>query len=100
MKRISLIGALIGILFTPIAVMLALKSVGRGGDFYWAGVFYPVLTILLLKGAGPLVVPFALLQYPFFGWYTGRCISREHYIRIAIVLLVLQIIPMLVAMFY
>jgi hypothetical protein len=99
MKRISLFGALIGILFTPIAVILALKSAGRG-DFYWAGVFYPVLTILLLKGAGPIIIPFALLQYPFFGWYTGRCILREHYIRIGVILLVLQIIPMLVAMFY
>jgi hypothetical protein len=98
MKRSSLIGALIGILLTPIAVILALKSAGRG-DFYWAGVFFPVLTIMLLKGAGPIVIPFALLQYPWFGWYTGRCIAREHFIRIAAVLLLLQIIPMLVAMF-
>ena len=98
MKRASLIGAILGIILTPIAVALALKSAGRG-DFYWAGVFYPLLTIWLLKGAGPLVIPFALLQYPWFGWYTGRCIAREHYIRITVVLLVLQIVPMLVAMF-
>lgn len=98
MKRLSLIGALFGILITPLAVYLALKSTGRGGNFYWAGVFYPVLTICLLKGAGPIVIPFALLQYPWFGWYTGRCITREHYIRIAVILLTLQIIPMLVAM--
>jgi hypothetical protein len=97
-KRASLIGGLIGILLTPIAIILALKSAGRG-DFYWAGVFFPVLTIMLLKGAGPVVIPFALLQYPWFGWYAGRCIAREHFIRIAAVLLVLQIIPMLVAMF-
>lgn len=53
----------------------------------------------MLGGAGPLVVPFVLLQYPFYGWYTGRCISRDHYIRLAVVLLLVQIIPMLVAMF-
>jgi hypothetical protein len=98
MKRASLIGAILGIVFTPIAVALALKS-AQQGNFYWAGIFYPVLTIWLLKGAGPLVIPFALLQYPWFGWYAGRCLAREHYIRIAVVLLVLQIIPMLVAMF-
>lgn len=98
MKHKSLIGAIIGVVITPIAIALALKSAGQG-DFYWAGVFFPALTIIMLGGAGPLVVPFVLLQYPFYGWYTGRCISRDHYIRLAVVLLLVQIIPMLVAMF-
>lgn len=98
MKHKALLGALIGVIITPIAIGLALKSAGRG-DFYWAGVFYPVLTIILLKGAGAAVVPFVFLQYPLFGWYTGRCIGKEHYIRPVVVLLVLQIIPMLVTMF-
>ena len=98
MKRASLIGAVLGIIFTPLAIALALKS-AQQGNFYWAGIFYPLLTICLLKGAGPLVIPFALLQYPWFGWYTGRCLAREHFIRIAVVLLTLQIIPMLMAIF-
>ena len=98
MKHKALIGAIIGVVVTPLAIALALKSAGNG-DFYWAGVFFPVLTIALLKGAGPLVVPFVLLQYPFFGWYTGRCISKEHYIRPAVLLLVVQVFPMLLAMF-
>jgi hypothetical protein len=98
-KHKPLAGAIVGVVLTPIAISLALKSAGQG-NFYWAGVFFPVLTIFLLKGAGPVVVPFALLQYPFFGWYTGRCITKEHYIRLAILLLVAQVIPMLVAMFY
>ena len=98
MKHKALIGAIIGIIFTPIAIALALKSANRG-DFYWAGVFFPVLTVMLLKGAGPAIVPFVLVQYPLFGWYTGRCISKDHYIRIVVLLLVLQIIPMLVTMF-
>jgi hypothetical protein len=95
-KHTSLIGALIGVAFTPVAVALALKSAGQG-DLYWAGVFFPALTMLMLAGVGPAVVPLALFQYPFFGWYTGRCISREHYIRLAVLLLLVQIIPMLVA---
>jgi hypothetical protein len=97
-KHKSLIGAIIGLLFTPIAVSLALKSAGRG-DLYWAGIFFPALTMIMLAGAGPLVVPLALLQYPFFGWYTGRCISREQYIRLALLLLLVQVLPMLVAIF-
>jgi len=40
-----------------------------------------------------------LLQYPWYGWYAGRCLAREHFIRICVVLLLFQIIPMLVAMF-
>lgn len=97
MKHKALIGALIGVAFTPIAISLALKSAGHG-DFYWPGVFFPALTMIMLAGAGPLVVPFVLLQYPFFGWYTGRCISRDHYLRLAAVLLLVQVVPMLVAM--
>ena len=57
-----------------------------------------MLTLSMLAGAGPLVVPLVLVQYPAFGWYTGRCITRQHYIRLAIVWLALQIVPMLVAM--
>lgn len=97
MKHKSLIGAVIGVIFTPLAVVLALKSAGHG-DLYWAGVFFPALTMIMLAGAGPLVVPFVFLQYPFFGWYTGRCISKEHYIRLVVLLTVVQILPMLVAM--
>jgi hypothetical protein len=98
-KHKALWGAILGLVLTPIAIFLALKSAGHG-DFYWAGVFFPVLTLTMLAGAGPAVVPLVLVQYPFFGWYTGRCISRQHYIRLAIVWIVLQIGPMLVAMFY
>ena len=98
MKQKALIGGVIGLVFTPIAVLLALKS-ARQGDLYWAGIFFPALTMIMLAGAGPLVVPLALLQYPFFGWYTGRCISRQHYIRLALLLLFVQILPMLVAIF-
>ena|SRR5579859_2538092 len=97
MKHKSLIGAILGIVITPLAVALALKSAGKG-DFYWAGVFYPLLTMAMFAGAGPFVVPFVLFQYPFLGWYTGRCVTREHYIRLAVVLLAGQIVPMLVAM--
>ena len=97
-KYKTLIGALVGIVITPVAVILSLKSAQRG-DFYWAGMFYPVLTLMLLKGAGPLVVPLALLQYPFFGWYTGRCINNERYIRLAALLLLAQVFPMLLAIF-
>ena len=97
MKYKGLIGAIVGVLFTPFAVILALKS-AQQGDFYWAGVFYPLLTLMLLKGGGPVVALLALAQYPLFGWYTGRCIAREHYIRLAAVLCCLQIIPMVMGL--
>jgi hypothetical protein len=96
-KYLSLIGAGVGVLFTPVAVILSLKS-AQQGDFYWAGVFYPLLTVALLKGSGPVVAILALLQYPLFGWYTGRCIAREQYIRLATIWSVLQIIPMVMGL--
>ena len=97
MKHKALIGAILGVLLTPIAVIISLKS-AQHGDFYWAGVFFPILTLMLFKGGGPVVALLALLQYPFFGWYTGWCISKEQYIRLAVVLLFLQILPMLLGM--
>jgi hypothetical protein len=93
MKYLSLIGAGVGILFTPVAIGLSLKS-AQQGDFYWAGVFFPLLTIALLKGAGPVVL-LAFVQYPLFGWYTGRCIGKERYVRLGLAWSVLQVIPML-----
>jgi hypothetical protein len=96
-KHKALIGAILGVLFTPFAIAISLKF-ARDGDFYWAGVFFPILTLMLFKGAGPLILPLALLQYPFFGWYSGRCLSREHYIRLAVLLSLLQIFPMLLGM--
>jgi hypothetical protein len=96
-KYLSLIGAGVGVLFTPIAVALSLKS-AQQGDFYWAGIFYPLLTLVLLKGGGPVAALLALLQYPLFGWYTGRSIAREQYIRLAAVWSILQIIPMVVGL--
>lgn len=97
-KFAGLIGAIIGVIFTPLAVVISLKG-AQHGDYYWAGVFYPLLTLLLFKGGGLVVALLALLQYPLFGWYTGRCVAREHYIRIAVVLCSLQIFPMLLGMF-
>ena len=61
MKYLSLIGAGLGVLFTPVAIGLSLKS-AQQGDLYWAGIFFPLLTIALLKGAGPVVL-LAFVQY-------------------------------------
>jgi hypothetical protein len=93
----SKIGLIVGVVVTPVLVFLAVVSGGAGhGDYFWARVFYPLLCwLMLFAGAGALVVPFVFLQYPFFGWFIGRCITKKQFIRLAVVLLVLQIIPMI-----
>ena len=47
-----------------------------------------------MAAVGPLVIPFALVQYPFYGWLAGRCISQRHFMRLVVVLLIVHIIPM------
>jgi hypothetical protein len=97
MDKKAKIGVIVGVIATPVVIVLAVGSGGAGhGDYLWARVFYPLLTFIMLAGAGGLVVPFALVQYPFYGWYIGRCISRQQFIRLAVILLILQIIPMLI----
>ena len=41
------------------------------------------------------MVLLAFVQYPLFGWYTGRCILKEYYVRLGLVWSALQVIPML-----
>ena len=94
--REDIVGITIGVAVTPVVIMLAMVSAGAGhGDYLWAKVFFPVLTLVMVAGAGAFVVPFAFVQYPFFGWYIGRCISKRRFVRLAVILLILQVIPML-----
>jgi hypothetical protein len=94
--REDIMGVTIGVAVTPVVLILAMVSMGAGhGDYLWAKLFFPVLTLVMVAGAGVFVVPFALVQYPYFGWYMGRCISKRRFVRLAVVLLILQVIPML-----
>ena|SRR5882762_38456 len=99
MDKKSTVGAIIGLAVTPIVILMALNSGGAGhGNYFWAWFFFPLLTFIMLAGAGALVVPFVLLQYPFYGWYVGRCISKKQFARLSIVLLFAQAIPMLLTL--
>lgn len=94
--REDLIGLAIGVAVTPVVIILAMVSMGAGhGDYLWAKVFFPVLTFAMVCGAGVFVFPFVFAQYPFFGWYVGHCLAKRRFVRLAVVLLILQIIPML-----
>ena len=89
-------GITIGVAVTPVVLILAMVSMGAGhGDYLWAKLFFPVLTFAMVCGAGVFVFPFVFVQYPFFGWYIGRCISKRRFVRLAVILLILQVIPML-----
>jgi hypothetical protein len=95
MDRKSVIGAIIGLAVSPIPLYLAVQSMGAGhGDYRLTFAFFPVLTYVMLAGAHELAIPFALLQYPFYGWYAGRCISKKHFIRLVVMLLSVHVIPM------
>jgi hypothetical protein len=97
MDRKAVIGAVIGLAVSPIPLFLALQSGGAGhGDYHLTFAFFPVLTYIMLAGAHAWVVPFALVQYPFYGWFTGRCISRKQFTKLTVVLLFLHVIPMII----
>lgn len=95
MDRKSILGAVIGLVVSPIPLYLALMSMGAGhGDYRWTFVFFPVVAYVMLAGAHVFAIPFALLQYPFYGWFAGRCISKKHFTRLVVVLLIVHIIPL------
>ncbi len=89
-------GLIIGIVATPIFLLLAVGSMGAGhGNYRCALFFYPILTYVMLLGAGLLALPLALCQYPFYGWFICRCISKKQFTKLTVVMLLLQIIPMI-----
>lgn len=95
MNKSSKIGTIVGVTLTPFLAILALFSAGAGhGDYFLARIFYPLPMLILMSGAGGFIIPLVLLQYPFFGWLIGHCISRKQFIRLALILVLLQFFPM------
>jgi hypothetical protein len=91
----STIGAILGVVVTPVALVLAVLSGGAGhGDYLWARVLFPVLTFVMLAGGGAAVLPLTLFQYPLYGWFAGLCISKKQYARLGVAALLAHFIPM------
>jgi hypothetical protein len=96
MNRSAIVGAVIGLVVSPLPLYLAVNSAGAGhGNYRWSFTFFPLLTFAMLAGLGALVIPLALIQYPFYGWFAGRCISNKQFVTLTVVLLLVHVIPML-----
>lgn len=68
------IGLILGILATPVALLLAIVSAGAGhGDYLAAGILYPVpmLVAIIFEEINPVVLGLACLQFPVYGWLSG-----------------------------
>jgi hypothetical protein len=95
----SKIGTIIGVVLTPIALLSAILSGGAGhGDYVWARILFPVLTIVMLAGGGDGIVVLAIFQFPLYGWFAGFCISQKQFTRLALAALLAHIIPMAVVL--
>jgi hypothetical protein len=70
---------IVGLIATPLTLLLALSSAGAGhGDYFWAKVFYPytILSAIALKS---ITIPFmvvAVLELPAYGVLLGTGWSR------------------------
>lgn len=71
----GIIGLLLGLLATPIALFLAMLSGGAGhGNYVAAKALYP-LPMLLAQWMDVIATPslvLALLQFPLYGFISGR----------------------------
>lgn len=78
--KAHMVGFVIGLLATPIALLLAMLSTGAGhGNYLWAILLFP-LTMLSTAALGSITAPFVLLaviQYPIYGWIVGNALRPE-----------------------
>ena len=73
MKK-KIIGLVLGLILTPVALFFAVASAGAGhGDYVLARVLFP-LTILsthLTESIGVVGFTIACVQFPLYGWLLG-----------------------------
>jgi len=71
-QRCKLVGTLIGVVFTPLALWTAFASAGAGhGSYFLAKLLFPY-SMLLTRTAGDTIttplIGLALVQFPLYGW--------------------------------
>ena len=70
--KASIIGLVLGVLITPVALLLGVASGGAGhGDYFIAKLLFP-FTMLSTMFVGSITSPFILLafvQFPIYGWF-------------------------------
>jgi hypothetical protein len=70
--KASIIGLVLGVLLTPVAILCGVASGGAGhGDYFIAKLLFPV-TMLSTVVFGSITPPFillAFLQFPIYGWF-------------------------------
>ena len=71
----KIIGTIVGVAVTPVALLLALISSGAGhGDYLAARLFFPA-PMLAADFFGQITIPALLLaciQFPTYGWFVGE----------------------------
>ena len=78
-NKASIIGLVLGILATPVAILFGAASTGAGhGDYFAAKLLFPI-TMLSTIAFGSITAPFILLafaQFPIYGWVIGSGFGR------------------------
>ncbi len=78
--KATLIGLLVGIVLTPLALFLAMASAGAGhGDYVLARALYPfsILSTHLTDSITVVALVLACAQFPIYGWLLGAAFQRE-----------------------
>lgn len=98
-------GALIGI---PVGLAVVLLV----WQFWWVSIFLVPLVLCLaivladffgnMNEMANMIILYSLavLQWVFYGWFIGSCISQKKYGRLALVFLFIHIIPLVLALLW
>lgn len=73
--KMKIIGLVVGLILTPIALFFAVASAGAGhGDYVVARVLFPltILSTYLTESIGAVGITIACIQFPLYGWLLGR----------------------------
>jgi hypothetical protein len=97
MKRARLVGLLVGTLVAAPAIFAAMLSAGGGhGDYFWAGVLFPIPLFLLTFGFESSAVVYLFVQFTAYGFIWGSFWPHKKKARAAVWLSALHGVPMLV----
>jgi hypothetical protein len=70
--KASIVGLVLGVLATPVAIVLGVASGGSGhGHYFIAKLLFPVtmLSTLAFKSITPPFILVAFVQFPIYGWF-------------------------------
>lgn len=86
--KTKIIGLVLGILLTPVALFFAVASAGAGhGDYVLARILFPltILATYVTESIGVTGITIACVQFPLYGWLLGSAHHQKKKVPVLLI---------------